>query len=535
MSTSYRALVRRDTYRDSVELMRVAAELERLAGVSRAALLMGTPANRAIMAAAGLLQSEAETAGPNDLVVAVSAADDDAADEAVAAAERLLASQASAAPARGGTDAPPSRTIAEAVAELPTASLAMISTPGAYATAEALKALKRGLHVFLFSDNVSVQDEIELKRLGRQKGLLVMGPDCGTAILDGVPLGFANAVRRGRIGLVGASGTGLQQVTCLIDRFGEGVSQAIGVGGHDLAEAVGGPMMLLGIERLAADPETEVIVLISKPPAEAVMRRVLDAAASAGKPVVVNFLGGDPALVRESGAIPAATLEDAARLAVAAAQRQPTAAVAVDMLDAELRMAVEAARAPLGPEQSRVHGLYSGGTLCQEAALILAPLLGADRLSVVDLGDDEYTVGRPHPMIDFRLRNEHVVAAAQDPATAVILLDIVLGYGSHPDPAGAIAPSIERAARIASESGRSVTFVASVCGTEGDPQGLAAQESTLRSAGVLLAPSNAQAARLAAQVVSGPGSADVPTTDRSPSRARDASGRPALAASGGEA
>jgi succinyl-CoA synthetase alpha subunit len=546
MSTSYRALVRRDTYRDSVELMRVAAELEQLAGVSRAALLMGTPANRAIMAAAGLLQGDAETAGPNDLVVAVSATDDAAADAAVAAAERLLASQAGAAPTRGGTATPPSRTIAEAVAELPTAGLAMISTPGAYATAEALKALKRSLHVFLFSDNVSVQDEIELKRLGRQKGLLVMGPDCGTAILDGVPLGFANAVRRGRIGLVGASGTGLQQVTCLIDRLGEGVSQAIGVGGHDLAEAVGGPMMLLGIERLTADPETEVIVLISKPPAAVVMRRVLDAAAAAGKPVVVNFLGGDPALVREAGAIPAATLEDAARIAAAAARRQVPAAAEAEGVDGEPGKAVEAAHAALGPGQQRVHGLYSGGTLCQEAGLILTPLLGADRFRVVDLGDDEYTVGRPHPMIDFRLRNEQVVAAAQDPATAVILLDIVLGYGSHSDPAGAIAPAIERAHRVAAQAGRSVTFVASICGTAGDPQGIAAQESTLRAAGVLLAPSNAQAARLAARVVSGPSGADAPTPDRcaaqisasptsSPAQERGESSRPALASSGGEA
>jgi FdrA protein len=248
MTSSYRALVRRDTYRDSVELMRVAAQLEQLGGVVRAALLMGTPANRAIMAEAGLLHDDAESAGPNDLVVAVSGSTADAADAAIAAAERLLASQPAAASSGAAADRPPARTISEALAEQPASNLAMISTPGTYATAEALKALKRGLHVCLFSDNVPVAEEIELKRLGRQKGLLVMGPDCGTAILDSVPLGFANAVRRGRIGLVGASGTGLQQVTCLIDRLGEGVSQAIGVGGHDLSEAVGGAMMLLGIE-----------------------------------------------------------------------------------------------------------------------------------------------------------------------------------------------------------------------------------------------------------------------------------------------
>jgi len=483
--------------------MRVAAQLEQQDGVARAALLMGTPANRAIMAAAGLLQGEAESAGPNDLVVAVSAADEDSADAAISVAERLLANQPTAASSSGAGDRPPARTIAEGVAELPAASLALISTPGAYATAEALKALKRGLHVLLFSDNVPVEDEIELKQLGRQKGLLVMGPDCGTAILDGVPLGFANAVHRGRIGLVGASGTGLQQVTCLIDRLGEGVSQAIGVGGHDLAEAVGGPMMLLGIERLAADPDTTVIVLISKPPAESVTRRVLDAARAAGKPVVVNFLGGDPGLVREAGAIPATTLEDAARIAVAVAQRKVPVAAETEPADDRLQAAADAAHAGLMPGQRKIRGLYSGGTLCSEAGLILGSLVGDDGFSVIDLGEDEYTVGRPHPMIDFRLRNEHVVAAVADPSTAVILLDVVLGYGSHPDPAGAIAPAIERATRIAADAGRPLTVVAAVCGTEGDPQGLDVQESTLRAAGVLLAPSNAQAARLAARIVNG--------------------------------
>src|SRR3954470_12465183 len=366
MTSSYRALVRRDTYRDSVELMRVAAQLEQIDGVERAALLMGTPANRGIMAAAGLLQDEAETAGPNDLVVAVSGTTDEVAQAAIAAAEQLLASQPVAA-SSGAADRPPARTIAEGVDELPSANLVLISAPGTYATAEALKALKRGLHVFLFSDNVPVAEEIELKRLGRQKRLLVMGPDCGTAILDGVPLGFANAVRRGRIGLVGASGTGLQQVTCLIDRLGEGVSQAIGVGGHDLSEAVGGPMMLLGIEKLAADPDTQVIVLVSKPPAASVARRVFEAARAAGKPVVVNFLGADPSVTREAGAIPAATLEDAARLAVAVARGQLPAGSTVDAIDDSLLAQADAAHAALLPAQRIVRGLYSGGTLCQEA------------------------------------------------------------------------------------------------------------------------------------------------------------------------
>src|SRR5262247_2540929 len=286
-------LIRADTYRDSVELMRVAALVERVPGVRRAALMMATPANRELLARAGLLDAKAGAAGPNDLVVAVSAADATAGERALAEAARLLDESAAVAAPAGET--PPPGSIAEATAELAHANLAIVSTPGPYATAEALKALKRGLHVFIFSDNVPVADEVELKRLAAKKKLLVMGPDCGTAILDGVPLGFANAVRRGRIGLVGASGTGLQQVSCLIDRLGEGVSQVIGVGGHDLDERVGGVMMQACMERLAADPGTRVIVLVSKPPAPAVATRILEAARRCSKPVVVNFLGGDPA------------------------------------------------------------------------------------------------------------------------------------------------------------------------------------------------------------------------------------------------
>ncbi|HEV8440396.1 MAG TPA: acyl-CoA synthetase FdrA [Methylomirabilota bacterium] len=493
MNSLVRCLVRRDTYRDSVELMRVAAQLEQLPGVARAALLMGTPANRDLLAEAGLLPDDATAARPSDLVVAVAASDVDVADEALALAARLLS-----APVTGpaGPHRPAPRTIAEAIGALPGANLAIISTPGDYATAEALKALKRGLHVFLFSNNVPLADEIELKRLAGKKGLLMMGPDCGTAILDGVPLGFANAVRRGRIGLVGASGTGLQQVSCLIDRLGEGVSQVIGVGGRDLDERVGGLMMMAGVERLARDPGTSVIGLISKPPAASVARQVLAVARASSKPVVVNFLGGNGAPIREAGATPADTLEHAAWLAVAIARGGRVGPGSG--LDPKLVGDSRALAGRFAPEQRAVRGLFSGGTLCQEAALILDAMAGgASRHTTVDLGDDRFTVGRPHPMIDFRLRNDRIGAAAQEPTTAVILLDVILGYGAHADPAEALIPAIEGARRHAARGSRALAVVASVCGTEADPQGLSRQEAKLAAAGVILAPSNAQAARLA--------------------------------------
>lgn len=499
-----------NTYRDSVELMQIAAEIEGLPGISRAGLVMATPANRDVLAAAGLATETAAAAGPNDLVVAIAAEDDSATQAALDhAAVRLSGSGAAESGEATRTDL---RTIAEASTELGGANLALISTPGTYATAEALKALKRGLNVFLFSDNVPIEDEIELKAVARAKGLLLMGPDCGTAILDGVPLGFANAVRRGTIGLVAASGTGLQQVSCLIHREGAGISQAIGVGGRDLDERVGGAMMLDGLRRLADDPGTAVIVLISKPPAASVARRVLEAAGSAGKPVVVNFLGGDPDAITQAGAVPAGTFESAAVIAAALAlgREVPTPGATPgggvpDLLTAETRVTVEAARSGLAEGQDRIRGLYSGGSLAGESKLILKAALGADRAAdhtIVDLGDDEYTVGRPHPMIDPRLRNEHLISAGADPATAVILLDVVIGYGANADPAGALAGAIETARTTAAADGRRIAVVASVCGTDLDPQGLATQEATLAGAGVILAPSNAQAARVAAAIVS---------------------------------
>jgi succinyl-CoA synthetase alpha subunit len=483
--------------------MRLAAELERQPGVDLAAAVMATPANLELLQRSGL-QAE-PGAGPNDLLVAVRADDEAALEAALAHAERTLRGSGPSEAGAGTVAAPAARTIADAIARLPGANLALISTPGTYATAEALKALKRGLHVFLFSDNVALDDEVMLKQLATRKRLLLMGPDCGTAILDGVPLGFANAVRRGRIGLVGASGTGLQQVGCLIDRLGEGVSQLIGVGSHDLSEQVGGLMMRAGIERLAEDPETAVVVLVSKPPAPAIARQVLATAVEAGKPVVVSFLGGDRDAIRSTGAIPAATLEQTAALAVALARGQRPETVGDSAPSAELLRRVDDLAADLAPGQRGVLGLYSGGTLAQEAALLLGAVQPALETSVLDLGDDEFTVGRPHPMIDFRLRNERIVAAAEDPHLAVVLLDVVLGYGSHPDPAGALEPALEQARARAEQAGRRLLFIGSVCGAAADPQDPAAQEARLAAAGVLLAPSNAQAAHLAARAVAGRG------------------------------
>jgi FdrA protein len=502
-----RCLVRSGSYFDSVVLMRIAAELAARPGVRAASLVMATPSNKDVLASAGLLAGDAQAAGPNDLVVAVDAGED-AAEDALAAAEEALRAQTAPPAATGGGEPRRPRTLGEVAGSDGDAGggLAIISTPGQYAAAEAMKALRLGMNAFVFSDNVPLEQEVELKREAHGRGLIVMGPDCGTAIVGGVPLGFANEVRAGDIGLIGASGTGLQQVSSLIDRWGAGVSQVIGVGSHDLGAAVGGVSMLDGVDALAADPATRVLGLVSKPPDPEVAVRVLARAATSGKPVVAAFLGADPEHAPD-GVTMAATLEEAARALVAASTgAEPPEARGGGRTDDERDRARAAARAG----RRLLRGLYAGGTFAYEARLLLEPGLGAvsdqaqpptaerpaelpDAHLILDLGDDRFTVGRPHPMIDPAVRLDMLRATGEDPCTAVIVLDVVLGHLAADDPAGDLAPVIaEIAAR--DDAPRIVCFVV---GTGADPQGLERQERALRDAGAVLAESSSAAAALA--------------------------------------
>jgi succinyl-CoA synthetase alpha subunit len=486
--------------------MQLSTSLAALPGVEQISAIMASPANLGLLRASGLL-TRMPAASPNDIVIALRAKSASALAAALAAAEQALSAESVPAASAASLQHAP-RSIAMALAGEPGVNLALISTPGDYAAAEAMKALRLGLNVMMFSDNVTEAQEVALKRFARSRGLIVMGPDCGTAIINGVPLAFANVVRRGEIGCIAASGTGLQQVTCLIDRLGLGISQAIGTGGHDLSRAVGGITMLQAIQAFAVDPLTKVIILISKPPAPEVARKVARAAGKVGKPVVVCFIGADSTYLAAPSLYPVDTLEAAAHVAVALAKaRAPRRARSSNIPVPRLRFA---------PGQRYVRGLYSGGTFCYEASMLLgralgkvwsnAPVRPEDRLTdvyrsrehtVVDLGDDVFTRARPHPMIDPSLRNERIVQEAADRQTAVILLDVVLGHGAHADPAGAMLPAIEAARQRAGRAQRRIEFVAFVCGTRADPQGLKRQEAQLRGAGVRLAPSNAAAVRLA--------------------------------------
>jgi len=494
-----RTVVRRDTYFDSVALMRASTELNANSGVL-AALVMGTPANKQILDQAGLLMSEGRAAGPNDLVIAIRA-EAGGHDELLRKAEAELQPRA---PSAATVTESPVVTLREGVANLPGANLAMISTPGRYAAAEALKAINLGLHAFVFSDNVATGDERMLKREASKKGLLVMGPDCGTSIIGGVPLGFANTVRRGDIGLIGASGTGLQEVSCLIDRAGCGISHVIGVGSHDMSEEVGSTTTLRAIDLLGEDPTTQLIVLVSKAPAGSEARRVLGHAASSGKPVVVCFLG-DRSDVDLASIHWTTTLEEAAGLAVAL--RTGTAPVWASDPDPEPILQ------RLGPMRRYVRALFTGGSFAAEAKSLLGPVretitqpaLGemprfpAEHV-VLDMGADDFTVGRPHPMIDPTLRTQYAAAAAASADTGVLLVDVVLGHGSSMAPTEGLADVIRTAAH-SSDGGPAV--IAFVCGTEADPQQLSEQEGALGTAGAIVVPTSTAAIRLAKGIASG--------------------------------
>jgi succinyl-CoA synthetase alpha subunit len=377
-----------------------------------------------------------------------------------------------------------------AAKSLPDANLALISVPGDFAVAEARNAIASGLHVMIFSDNVTIEHELALKQEARARGRLVMGPDCGTAIINGVPLAFANRVPRGGIGIVGASGTGTQEVSCLIAQGGGGISQAIGVGGRDLKKEIGGISTLMAIDALDHDADTKHIVLISKPPHSDVAREVLARVGKSKKRFTICFLGADGAELPANAKF-AATLQAAAELALGGKH-----------IGDGFAPALPAAR------KGKIIGLYSGGTLCAETQIILreggrriasnAPVQGTVPLAdaggadmIIDLGADEYTQGRPHPMIDPSVRDDALRAALVNPELAVVLLDLVIGYGAHADPAGHLAEI------VAGRPAKAPVLVASVVGTEQDPQGRSAQIRRLESIGILVAPSNAQACELA--------------------------------------
>ncbi|NQV98506.1 MAG: acyl-CoA synthetase FdrA [Rhodospirillales bacterium] len=481
--------VRRGFYLDSVALMRFSRVLATMDGIEEAAMMMASPSNRQIMADAGLLDQTSAGAEGGDLIIGIRATTPEAAEAARVQAEQLL-DQPTSSTGDGARWRP--KTMRAAVKAHPEANLALISVAGDFAAAEARKALRKGLHVMMFSDNVSIADELSLKREARDLGLLVMGPDCGTAILNGTPLAFANRVSAGDIGIIGASGTGTQEISCLISEGGGGISQAIGVGGRDLHEEIGAITTLMALDALDRDPATRHIVVISKPPAAAVAAQVVARIAASSKTFTVCFIGASGWQLPANATF-AASLKGAAEHALGG-----------NKLFAEFN-----ADALAKPAKGRtVTGLFCGGTLCAEvqslflgageAVMSNAAISGVENLStdprrhkIIDLGSDEYTQGRPHPMIDPGVRDKALNGELDDADVGIVLLDVVIGFGAHEDPAGHLVDS------LGGQTNGQTILIASVTGTDADPQNRKGQIAKLQAAGVLVAPSNADAAELA--------------------------------------
>ena len=500
----FKVFVYKNQYQDSVRLMSISREAAKLAGVSKVLALLGTVSNKDVIARLGLKDPAVDAATASDLMICIEAKDDAAVKAALDNVQAHLKTKA------GGSKAEELKpaTIEEAADRLEDANFCMISLPGPMAKLDVLSAINRGLNVMLFSDNITIEDEIELKKKAIEKGLLMMGPDCGTAIIAGVPLALANVVRRGDIGIVAASGTGIQEVTCLIDRFGGGITHALGCGGRDLRKQVGGLEMRFGIKKLAATPGNKTLLLLSKPGDPAVLNAVLDEARATGLRTVTCLIGGKPDELNTEGIIFTRTLEEAA-----------FAALGKPVPELVFPKALDERIAKLDSQRKYMRGLFSGGTLCYEALVILddkfdiesnvplrkelfleAPTKGKKHCCV-DLGEDEFTRGIPHPIIDTGLRGQRLEEDMRDPTCRVIMMDIVLGYGADPDPASKFAAIINRVRKELPDGGP--VIVCSVCGTDADPQSCAQQEKTLEDAGCFVFPTNAQAAKAVARIVLG--------------------------------
>lgn len=488
-----KAVIKPNTYSDSMVLMALSTKVNELPIVHKAMVGMATNLNKQVAFEVGLSNAEIEAATPRDQIIVVQCETEELCDEALEMVEVLRQQGISDS---GESAYANSRAAFEAEED---SSLVIISVPGEYAAKEAQKALSVNKNVMIFSDNVTVEEELALKTYAHEHELLVMGPDCGTAIINGVGLCFANSVNRGPIGVVGASGTGSQEVSVQIHNLGSGISQLIGIGGRDLSEEIGGIMMLDAMNMLDADPSTEVILLLSKPPAKIVAEKVLNAAARLSKPVVVCFIGSAEAKGTDGNITFTGNTLYAAREAV----RLSNGTISPYQLNYDFNY--EQIRTTFKESQKDIRGLFCGGTVCDEVFHAVRKSRSntfsniakdpAAKLAVhepehdnclIDLGSDEYTQGRPHPMIDPTLRNAEIIRAAKDAKTAVLVLDFELGYGSHSDPVGAALDTIKEAQTLAASEGRHLAIVAYVLGTETDPQDKKAQVAKLEELGVLV-------------------------------------------------
>jgi FdrA protein len=497
-------VIRKNQYYDSVFLMSVNARILKLEGIQQTAVLMGSTTNKQLLLDIGIQDPDIDAAQPNDLIVAIIADSMEIVNQILGNLDMWLNAVQEEAPVSQ------LHTLEDGLAIKTSANLAVISIPGEYAAREARKALQAGLNVFIFSGNVSTEDELELKQLAKRRGLLVMGPDCGTSLIGGMGIGFTNSIRKGSVGAIGAAGTGLQEFTAQVHNLGYGISHAIGTGSHDLSDQIGGLTTLAAMDALEQDINTRLIAVISKPPGAVTLEHLLEKIKTCRKPVIGCFLGVDPGVLSGRDNLkPSRTIDEAVRLAIMTSGNPIPTDVGLTPLDLQI---LSDEKASWSSEQKYLRGILAGGTFCYQSQQILReagitiysnnPLESKNKLThpdksiqhtVVDMGDEFYMVGKPHPMIDGTMRRQRIITESHDSQMAVLYLDFILGYNVSMDPVGELLDAIEDAKRVYKQHGGSLTVLASICGTDGDPQELTFQVKMLRDAGVLVYDSNAQA------------------------------------------
>ena len=501
--------IEKNRYIDSLETLFATTVLNDQPGIEMGYIGMCNSTFRDVITDIGLMTDEIAACSENDYVIVAEAESQEAFDLAVAEVDKSMETKDS------GQETAEYDTTDAALAAHPEVNLVQIAVPGDCALEEAKKALNAGKHICVFSNNVPFEDEREMKELAREKGLLCMGPDCGVANINGSALVLSSINNRGPFGIVGASGTGIQHVAAILHEAGSGVTQTIGVGGNDLKDPIGGISMLMGLDALEHDPETKYIIVISRKPGEKTLPVICDKLKSLSKPCVVLFMGCEREIVEATGSVWAENLDDCGIKALQLIGVDYSLGTEEE-LDAIAREAVEG----MAPEQKYVRGGYSGGTYMDEAMHAMYGEIGdvwsncplnpdyqlkdsyqSVENTVIDYGEEEFTLGRPHPAIDPSIRKPAVLREASDPKVAVICLDFILTPPGHPDPAGYLVEDIKKAQEMAAERGGKLVFIASVLGTTADFQNIRVQEQELRDAGVIVCTSNARAARLAGKII----------------------------------
>ena len=500
--------IEKNRYYDSVFLMKIARRLAETDGVDNASIGMGTPLNKDTISDLGLWANEAESAGPNDLIIAVRAETEADCEKAKEKFEELISEKSDTSSSF--------RSIVGAKTAVPEANMAVISVAGEYAAKEAKRALLNGMNVFMFSDNVSIEDEVELKKLALSKGLFMMGPGCGLSFINGTAIGLCSMVHRGDIGLAGASGSGIQEVMVLVHRNGFGISHAIGTGGRDMSDEVGGITMAMSIKALEEDENTKVIALISKPPAESALLKIIDVIKKCSKPVVVQFINGNNKLLEENGIMYSESFDETALKVMELSSGKKVTLKKIFENDFDIKAEVK----KYAPSQKYFRAILCGGSLADETQLLwsksgrelysnvamkpeymLENPFESYKHTVIDIGDETFTKGRAHVAIDPTARVNRFIKEARDPETAVIYLDFLLGYALHPDPASVMSEVITEEKKRAQEEGRHLTVIATICGSDMDPQDFEKQAQILKDAGVIIADTNKEIAEISLNLI----------------------------------